>query len=334
MKREYSIRKIAELSGFSTATVSRAINRPQTVSEKTRQKVLEITRQYGYVPNRNVKNIFSGASNTIAIFVYDMTNPYFNSIISHLSRITFENSYSLLLFDCMNDEEKELEYYEYCKSVRVAGIVYASGTSRGEPPVNEETSFPIVILANTEHLSRDRYSLHSDDKKSLQLLTDYLYNLNHRKIGFITGPAEILSSQDRLNAFTANAARLGLSVPRHFVCQGDFSVQSGTSAFDYFFSLPASDRPTAVIASNDQMARGFILRANAMGIRIPEDISVCGIDSVPENYFYPTITSIRQDTERLAECAFHLIVNPEHLPYPQETVLDVALESGATCRKI
>ncbi|MGI6174554.1 MAG: LacI family DNA-binding transcriptional regulator [Christensenellales bacterium] len=331
-KRYISIRDIAEISGASIATVSRVINNPGQVSTHTQKKVLDVINKYGYVPYRGLTNISSGASNTIAIFVFDIMNPFFSNIITHLSRITFENNYSLLICNAENDYEKELKYYEYCKGMRVGGIIYTSGSTRTEPPVSERLSVPTVIMATSENIQKDRYVINSDHMKSMRLLVDYLYNLGHRIIGFISGASSFLPATDRLNAFKCNMDRYGLECPEEYIYYGDFYMKSGVKAFDFFYSQ--GKMPTAIISANDQMAKGFIMRANYLGVRIPDDISLCGIDAIENDYFYPKITSIKQNTELFAQKAFELIINSDKIKPPQEIILDVSIEIGSTCRKI
>lgn len=337
MKKTANIREIAELTGYSTATVSRVINDSSFGSEKTRKKIMAVVAERQYVPNRNATNIFKGNTRTIALFLfnlYNMNNPFFNDIVAYLSQITFRNNYSLLLFNCMDELEKEKEYYEYCKSARVSGIIYTAGFRRSEPFTDEETPFPLVMLSNTNRQSMHSYCVRSDDEKAIKILLDYLYNLNHRKIGFITGAMEVLTAQDRLNAYLSNVTRLQLPYNDMFVYTGDFSIQSGVSAFDYFFSLPSDVRPTAILASNDQMAKGFILRASSLGVNIPGDISICGIDSVENDYFLPKITSVRQNTKELAESAFYCICNSDKTESPKRIIVDVSFSAGGTCKRI
>jgi LacI family repressor for deo operon, udp, cdd, tsx, nupC, and nupG len=92
-KKFFGIRQIAQLAGVSTATVSRVLNSPESTTEAVRKKVMDIVEEYDYVPNQSAKNLFSGYSNSIALFVYDMTNPFYISIVKHLNNVAFENNW-------------------------------------------------------------------------------------------------------------------------------------------------------------------------------------------------------------------------------------------------
>ena len=104
------IRDIAKLAGVSTATVSRVINNPEMTSEKVRKKVQKVIEEYNYIPNQPVKKIFSKTSNTIAVFIYDMENPFFISLIKELNQICLEHNYMLLICDTGSSPELEKKY--------------------------------------------------------------------------------------------------------------------------------------------------------------------------------------------------------------------------------
>ncbi|WP_066646054.1 LacI family DNA-binding transcriptional regulator [Christensenella timonensis] len=335
-KKYMGIREIADIAGVSIATVSRVLNMPEVTSARTREKVMDVIKKYDYVPNQAAKDLFAGVSNSIAIFIYDMSNPLYISIIQHLNRIAFENNYMLIICDAENSYERETKYYNYCKSIRTLGIVYTAGSTRDDIVLgnnkNTTTSIPIVLFDRSGFQDGDYYMVRSDHRKGMSLLVDYLYKLNHRKIGYITGNLSVLSACERYESFVSSMKGHELEIPPHYIKEGGFFVENGMEAFDYFYSMP--DAPTAVIAANDLCARGFIMRANALGVKIPEEFSVCGYNGIDLDTFYPMITSIRQDTKLIAETMFRLIVNSSETPPPREVLTDITLVAGDTCRKI
>jgi DNA-binding LacI/PurR family transcriptional regulator len=327
------IRDVARLAGVSIATVSRALNSPETTSKETREKVLNIIKKYDYIPNQEAKNLFSGSSNSIALFIFDMANPFYISLIKHLNRIAFEHNYTLLICDAEDDYEKEIKYYEYCRSVRTSGIIYTCGSSRDTVAnQNGKSNIPVVVIDRSTFKDHPCYVVQSDHAKGMQLAIEYLFKLNHRKIGYITGTPNIISSEQRLNDFLASMKKFDLEIPQDYILQGSFSVNCGIAAFDYFYSL--SEAPTAIITADDQIARGFIMRANSLGVSIPDEFSVCGMDGVDDVIFYPPITSIKQDIQKIAEAAFEFIINHDTVPPPQEKLIEVSINIGQTCHKI
>lgn len=328
-KRFASIRDVARLAGVSTATVSRVINTPEVASEKTREKVLKAIQECGYIPSS--ATLFTGTSKTIALFVLDIANPFYTSLMKHLNRIAFENEYNLVICETEDSFQKEKQYYNYCKSIRACGIIYTAGSTRKKFELDTQNSIPLVLTDRAQFEDISSYSLKSDNEKMLQLLVNYLYHLNHRRIGFIGGPASVQSVRERYQGFLKYMKEHNLPVLDEYVRFGTFEEITGIHSFDYFYSLPTP--PTAIIAASDQIAHGFIMRASALGVSIPGEFSICGIDAA-DQHFYPKITSIKQNTELMAQTAFDFIRNAQHAPPPIDRIIDVSFSMGQTCRKL
>lgn len=322
------IREIAELAGVSTATVSRVINKPETTSPKMKEKVLRIIEEYNYVPNQMAKNLFSKTSNSIAIFVYDMSNPFFISVIKQLNQLAFKNKYTLLICDTENSQEKEREYLNYCKSIRVSGIVLTEGVHHSI--LSDAWGDIKTIFLDRKGVKQTYSSVQSDNEKGISLLVDYLYNLNHRRIAFVKGPNNMHSADQRFQAYCNKMHQLDLEIKQEYIFDGYFSHKAGIEAIDYFCSL--SQLPTAIICCNDQIAQGIIMRSHTLGLNIPNDLSVVGFDAIEDSYFYPKITSIYQDTKKMAEKLFECLISDT--TSHQHHTIDVHLSMGDTCRKI
>ena len=326
------MRDIARLSGASIATVSRVINNPEKVSRRTYDKVMNVIKENRYTPNQSAVNLFSGESKSIAIFVYDLGNPFYSSLVHHLNNIAFRHGYMLLVCDAGGNPEIEARFYRYCVGIRISGIVLTIGSAQGVPVEDLSSSIPLVCIDRESFGTQPCYSVQSDYENGTRLLIDNLYRLNHRKIGYITGTTGFISSAQRTNSFLNHMRRLGLDVPNRYLYEGEFSVQCGVSSFDYFYSM--SDPPTAIITADDQIARGFIMRANALGVAIPDEFSVCGMDAVDSSIFYPPITSIQQNIYAISHAAFDFIYNFPIEPPPCAKVIGVSIYPGQTCHKI
>ncbi|MCI9389438.1 MAG: LacI family transcriptional regulator [Lachnospiraceae bacterium] len=330
-KRFSSIRDVANLAGVSTATVSRAINAPDTVSEATRKKVLKAIKESNYAPNSMATALFSGMSKTVALFVLDISNPFYISLMRHLNQILLSHGHNLIICETENSFEKEAQYYEYCKSIRTCCIIYTAGMTRKNFALDTHGNIPLILIDHEPFEDVQSLSINPDNDKAIHLLVDYLVNLNHKKIGFVSGPIDFLSSKARYESFCRYMGQHGLPVENDYVVSRSFAESAGAAAVDYFYSLPSP--PTAIIAASDQLARGFIMRAHSMGINIPQDCSICGIDGI-DSYFYPKITSIRQDIALIAQTVFDFIQDPSQTSLPLTKTLDVSFVLGQTCRKL
>ncbi|MGI6152264.1 MAG: LacI family DNA-binding transcriptional regulator, partial [Christensenellaceae bacterium] len=255
-KKYLNMKDVAELAGVSTATVSRVLNSPSLTSEEIRKKVMDVIDKYGYVPSQSARKLFSDAANSIVLFIFDMTIPFYTYLIRDLNKLAFEKNYTLTICEIGDDYDAELKYYKYCKSIRASGIIYTTGSTRKSFgfDANSNSPIPIVLLDREPFEDRACFEVRSDNRKGMSLLVDYLHKLGHRNIGFITGPMTFYSSTERFNGFMSAMDKLGLDIPKEHVVYGDFSTASGIKAFDYFYSM--AEAPTAIVCSNDQIARG------------------------------------------------------------------------------
>lgn len=325
-KKNLGIRDIARLSGVSVATVSRVINTPEMTSDKVRERVNEIIEQYHYVPNLMARDLFAQTSKSFALFVYDLENPFFVSLVKELHKIAFEHKCTLLICDTETSAEKEMEYFRYCEGIRTKGIIFTEGFSSLH--FLEKSTQTIAFL--DRGVDTKYPVVRSDNGAGVSMLVDYLYNLNHRLFGFAGYAENTCSCADRCHAFLEALSARGITVSPEYIFYGDMTPNCGVRAMDYFFSL--KDRPTAIVCANDQVARGFIARASKMGLCVPQDFSIVGFDGCNPEYFYPQITTIRQDIRKLAENLFDCIFGENEGPGVR--VVDVSLVVGDSCRKL
>lgn len=316
-----NIKEVAKLAKVSTATVSRVINSPDIVKASTRDKVMAVIEKMNYVP----KTAIPANSNLIA-YMNDFTNPFFNAVFRHLTEIASKENYYTVGCNMTLTPEAESTMFEYFNKMGYAGIVLTVFTRIKSAAAD----IPVVLLDSAAATGEHSCNITSDNQSAIQTLIDYLLRLNHKKIGFISGDLNTFSGKERSRTFHSYMTELGLS--DEYIFPGDFTLKSGFAAFDHFYSL--SDIPTAVIAANDEMAKGFIIRANNMGVNIPQDISVCGIDAMEDDYFRPKITSIHQDAEATAKAILEFIKDNRKKSFPENLTLPVTFSPGNTCYKL
>jgi len=319
-----SIRDVARLAGVSTATVSRVINHPELTSPDVRARVQAVIDEQRYVPNQSVKSLFSRSSDSIAIFIYDMSNPFFIRLIQELNRVAFANKHTLLICDTSNNAAKEHEYLDYCTATRVKSIILTEGF---DFVANEENlRVPLVMF--------DRSGLHkwssvqSDNAGSIANAVQYLFNLGHRRIACVTPDMGLISIRNRLDGYLKVMTERGLYREEYVFREPEpLIVETGYKALNYYLSL--QEPPTAIICANDLIAQGVLLRAQELHIEIPRTMSVIGFDGVTSPLFVQPLTTIRQNMTAIAETLFELCINipetPQHIVIPTEFV------HGSTC---
>ena len=322
------IREIAQMAGVSTATVSRVINAPEKTSPKVRKKVEEIIKKTQYVPNQAAKNIFSKTSNSIALFVYDMENPFFISLIRAINKTCLARKLTLLICATEDDAELEKEYLKYCISNRCAGIILTEGCNYEffEP---YKDKIPLIFL---DRGSKGQYtSVTSYNKKAIIKAVDYLYNLGHRRIAFVGYSKDLDSVKERQKGYLQALENHNIEyIPEYIYEDNDeIALSAGKDALNYFFSLTIV--PTAIICCADIIALGILNEAAIQNIKIPDELSVVGFDNVLDHLHDPPITTIRQDLPAIADALVKLVLSPPSKPV--QKVFETKLIHGHTCRK-
>jgi LacI family transcriptional regulator len=147
----------------------------------------------------------------------------------------------------------------------------------------------------------------SDNHQGAHLATSHLVRLGHKRIGWITGPLDLLSSVQRLSGYRQALADAALLYPEELVYNGDFRPPSGMAAFRQLFSLP--DPPTSIFACNDMMAIGVLRAAVEAGVRVPQDLALVGFDNIEISQFaYPALTTIAQQKDEIGRQAVQRII--------------------------
>lgn len=326
-KTYLGVRDIAKLCNVSVATVSRAINTPEKVSPGTLRKIQKVIQEHHYVPNLVAKNMYQQeGSRSIAIFILDLECALFVALIRSLNRIAFENGYTLLICNTENSREREQEYLRYCAGIRTQGIIFTEGYSND---IFDSCASNQVLVFHDRYVGPQYSTVACDNRRGIRMLVDYLYNLNHRKFAFVGGDPFITSFEERKSEFLATLREKDIEVPPEYIFNGIWEARTGVNAFDHICTLP--DRPTAIVCANDVIARGFIMRANKMGLQVPEDFSVVGFDGYSPEYFYPKLTTVRQNVDMIAQNLFDCVTKSLE---PRHIVVDVDLVIGDSCKKL
>lgn len=325
-----TIEDIAEISGYSTATVSRVFNDPQKVSDSTREDILEVIEEVNYEPSQLARNFSQSTSNNIALFVFDLMNPFFTKLAKEINEIALQNDYTLMICDTENKKEREIEYLNHVSRSKFAGLVLTEGVFQ-EPLGKFSQSCPIVSTDRVIQSERDAPIITSKNRAGARKATEYLVNLGHEKIGFISGPEGISTARDRKSGYLDIVEKYDLPVDESFIFTGNFRRESGIKGLEYFLSL--EETPTAIFCSNDLMAEGLLSRAFSLNLDIPEDLSVIGFDGISDNLYFE-LTTIEQSIPKLAKEAMDsLFKEIEGEEGKRTKKIPVELKVGETCQK-
>jgi LacI family transcriptional regulator, repressor for deo operon, udp, cdd, tsx, nupC, and nupG len=272
------ITDVAKMANVSTATVSRVISNKRNVNSKTRERVLETINQLEYKPNRLASNLRKMSSKTVMVVVPDITNPFFSSILQGFKDVALENGYHVLLGDTGNSLEQERNFINLVKERVVDGVILTTARLPKEEILSVSQEIPVVLAC--EYIDGfDIPTVSIDNVSAARQAVEYLISLGHRRIGMITGPLGVILSKDRVKGYYQALNLHEIPIDGVLIQEGNFSVKSGYETMLKLLALEAP--PSAVFATNDEMAVGAIKAIKQKGLSVPKDISVIGFDDIP-----------------------------------------------------
>jgi DNA-binding LacI/PurR family transcriptional regulator len=296
---------VAKLAGVSKATVARVVNgQHDIVSEETRERVVEAIDKLRYERNSIAGSLRTDKTYMIALSIPDITNPFWPEVMRGVQDTLETSEYAVVTVNSDWDAAREMKYLKMVRRNRFDGLII-------NPTDANNTHFrgmevPIVILGSgggtTEH-----DSVGSDTEKAVQIALDYLYSLGHRRIALIAGLSTRRKNTSRYHSYVDFLARNHLKLDEALVLHGDFSLQAGRDAMSQLLTL--AQPPTAVFAANDIIALGAMQSAAAMGWRIPQDISIIGMDDIyMASTASPTLTTIAKPKYEIGVQAARLLL--------------------------
>jgi LacI family transcriptional regulator len=303
-----TIADVAEMAQVSKMSVSRVLNGQPGVSEKTRQRILEVIAQIGYVPTSG-PNVRPVGSKLIALLIPDITTTYMGEILRGISGAAERLNYGLMLYTqgAVSNLQRTSYYLSLLGSSLVDGVLLIVPHDY-EIIVSDlkQHELPYVIIDHHSD-TEDEPSVAATNRKGVLDAMRHLLALGHQRIGFITGRMDIACSHDRLQGYRDGLTEVGLPFEPELVREGDFLQLSG---FQNAQSLLRLDNPpTAIIASNDMMAFGAMDAAKLAGLTIGQDVSIVGFDDIDmASHTYPSLTTVRQPMADMGETALDMLV--------------------------
>lgn len=308
-RRQITIKEVAERAGVSQMTVSRVLNRRDIVKESTRERVHKAIEELNYKPNLLARGLAGGKSLFIGLIYSNPSSSYLSELlVGAMTKCRAEGHY-LILEDYKGGDNPD-DFADLIDRVKAAGL---SGLIIG-PPLSEnrelinlfpKEDMPTVLITPRETFEGE-LSVYIDDEDAAQSMVKHLYAAGHSSIGFIKGPERYASARRRYRGYQAALKTLGLTFREDWVDEGDYTYRSGMMAADRILSR--QERPTAIFASNDDMAGGAIAAALCLGLHVPEDVSIAGFDdSSIARGIWPQLTTVHQPISEMAGRAVELL---------------------------
>ena len=319
-----TINDIARLAGVSKKTVSRVINQSPFVREETRARIDAVIQEIGYTPDPQARGLAFRRSFLIGL-VYDNPNAQFivnsqEGVLDALRGSAFE----LVVHPCDHRGEDFVSGVQrFVERQKLHGVILLPPVSEDPTLARalEEIDCQFVRLASVRFDNTPRMIV-SSDREATAEAANYLESLGHRQIGFIAGPAHHRSAHERQAGFMGALEKRGVSVPADLIVEGAYSFESGVACAEVL--LARRPRPTAIFASNDEMAAGVYKAAYRLKISIPDELSVVGFDDSPvASRLSPALTTIRLPIRDMARLAAAKLIPPA-APAPESPALESA----------
>jgi LacI family transcriptional regulator, galactose operon repressor len=307
--RTPTIDDVAARAGVSIKTVSRVINREANVREETSLRVLRAIRELNYRPNPAARNLASPRAYQVGVLYDNPSDNYMVSVLHGVLAAGEAAHYAVLLtsFDVTGPRLVD-QVRELVSQHRVSGLVLTPPLCDHERLLAalDEDGTDYVLIAPKDQGRKVPY-VAIDDQRAGHDLTEYLLNRQHRRIGFVKGHPLHGAASRRLQGYFDAHAESGVAVDPKLLVSGQFSFESGVESGRRLLHL--RERPTAIFASNDDMAAGVLHVAHEMGLEVPRELSIAGFDDTPiARFVFPGLTTVRQPIRAMAQAAVECLI--------------------------
>lgn len=326
-----TISDVAKEAGVSIKTVSRVVNNEHNVSEKTRQKVLSAVEALGYTPNPSAQSLARGYTGEIGLLVYNVADTYMMEVLHGLLDVAEKIGYRVTVSRCDIHQPDDITRIIRMASQRIVqGFIFTPPCDNSMEIIEalQKINFPFVKLSPRERSQTSSWVGTSDEQGCFEATT-HLLDLGHRVIGFVQGDADHLGSWHRLEGFRRALHTYSIEPDTDLILQGDWRFESGVRCAETLFSR--EQRPTAVVAANDEVAAGIIQTAWRYGIHCPDQLSVVGFDDVPlARQLCPPLTTVSQPIYELATTAMSIL---QDILRGNETVRNIEVPARLVIRQ-
>ena len=303
-KRTVTIQDVAKTAGVSVSTVSRVLNSKVDVASETQDRILSIIDDLGYTTNLAARSMRSQKKNLVGLIMPDIAYPFAIEVMKGVNRAIAESEFDLLVYTT-GDVRKSGRAFHEQKYVSLLTNSISDGVII-VAPVAGEFNIDAPIVSIDPLASNPSYpAVHATNYQGAMDAMNYLIGLGHKRIGFISGRAELESSNRRLKGYRDALEKAGLPIDENLIASGDYTTVTGISGARHLLGL--EDPPSAIFASNDQMAMGVFQVAEEMGLRIPDDFSVIGFDNITESK-YMGLTTIDQFISEMGYVATQMLI--------------------------
>ena len=326
-KQTVTINQVAKMAGVSTATVSRALNKPDTVSEAVKKKIERIIKKIGYIPNAGARSLMLKRTGSIGVIVPTLDNAIFAQGLEEFQRQLSQSGYQMLVASTNYDPEIENQQMRNLLLQGVEGIAMFGSSQKLELIRLLRTRKLPYIHIGTLDTPLNGYAAGFDNKKAIQLGVEYLVQVGHRNFGMIAGKTENNDrARDRVDGVVELLKRNRISLKKESIIEVPYQIQDARIALKKLLQINPSI--SAVVCGNDVLAIGALLEAQSQGIKIPHQCSILGFDNLElSRHIQPSLSTIHIDAIGMwSKAAHHLMSQINGINrLPRKILADVSL---------
>ncbi|WP_104528974.1 LacI family DNA-binding transcriptional regulator [Blastococcus saxobsidens] len=273
------MRDVAGRAGVSVGTVSNVLNRPETVSEGTRQRVLDAIADLGFVRNESARQLRAGSSRTVGLVVLDIANPFFTDVARGVEEVVEAAGLSLILCNTDDRRERESAHLAVLAEQRVHGVLITPTAELNDDIAALRARGVPVVLLDRRAADTHQCAVATDDVLGGRLAAEHLVERGHRRIAFVGGHAELPQVRER-HAGVAAAVDEAPGSELTVLSPDELTVAGGREAASRIIGIPAARRPTAAVCANDLIALGMLQEMVRHGVSVPDDFAIVGYDDI------------------------------------------------------
>ncbi|MEO6889621.1 MAG: LacI family DNA-binding transcriptional regulator [Ktedonobacteraceae bacterium] len=307
MTTKLTIRDIARLAGVSKSTVSRVLNAHPKVDRETRERILTVMQEHGFIPNAAATGLAKGHSRLIGLLVPALTWELVTDVLQGVAAIVEDTHYEIILYSASPEKDFSQVIDRMLATNMAVGILALLHRQSPQHLVElHGQGFPVVLI---NHIATrvELPQVGIDNAAATYTAIRHLLDLGHRRIGFIRGLPELQCTHDRYQGYCQALSDAGIPLDATLVLEGTYECEGGYQGALTFFAL--SEPPSAIFASNDLTAYGVLQAADELGVHIPQDVALVGFDDIPPSaHVQPALTTVHQPFKEMGRSAAQLLL--------------------------
>ena len=308
MKNNITIKDVAKQAGVSISTVSRVINDSKPVTDEVKQRVLDVIKETGYIPNPLARSLVTKKSQLIGVIVPELSDSFVNEILNGIEEVAKMYNYDILLANTYSNREQELKSINLLRAKQVEGMVMISWRVEEEHvDYIQNCGMPATYISKTAR-NYDIHTVSTSNKKATYDMTKYLVSKGHEKIAFImTSKDDTVLEMERLSGYEDALSENNIKLDKTLIKNGGTTYETGYESMKEL--LDDGIIPHAAFVTGDEAAIGAINAICDAGYKVPEDISVAGFNDVKIAKMYrPKLTTVYQPLYDMGAVAMRMVI--------------------------